>query len=68
MFKVEVKHQVGDTVWVIDEQSAVQVTIAYIDIRIRQKGPVIVYRFKQGPSDLDEDYVYSTKEELLASL
>lgn len=71
--KIETKYNVGDKVWVIDDtQKAVNVRVQHIDVEFHSATPFeddmlsITYEFGFGKRR--EEFVFPTKEELLASL
>ena len=71
--KIETKYNVGDKVWVIDDtQKAVNVQIQHIDVEFHSATPfdddVLSITYEFGFGKRREEFVFPTKEELLASL
>ena len=71
--KIETKYNVGNKVWVIDDtQKAVNVEIQHMDVEFHSATPFeddmlsITYEFGFGKRR--EEFVFTTKEELLKSL
>lgn len=71
--KIETKYNIGNKVWVIDDtQKAVNVEIQHMDVEFHSATPFeddmlsITYEFGFGKRR--EEFVFTTKEELLKSL
>ena len=66
--KIETKYNVGDKVWLICGNKAVEKMITQFDVIIKGPSPKITYQLNYESTDVDEYKLFKSKEELLKSL
>lgn len=66
---IELKYKIGDTVWYMSANKAISAMIVNWVMEGNQGGPTIKTYYLKHTDNIRQEYqLYSTKEELLASL
>ena len=68
MQKVKTKYDIGDKVWLIYENKAVERIITQVQIIVNAQKAKVTYQLNHETTDYDEYKLYTSKEELLKSL
>ena len=66
--EIETKYNIGDKVWLISGNKAVEKMITQFDVIINGPRPKITYQLNYESTDVDEYRLFKSKEELLKSL
>lgn len=69
--EIETKYYIGDIVWVISNNKAVEKQVTLYNVTISESTdckPKITYELNFETEKIDEDKLFTTKKELLESL
>ena len=68
MWEVQTKYYIGDRVWLISNNKAIEKIITQFDVVVSDNGIKITYELNYESIDIDESKLFTSKEELLKSL
>jgi hypothetical protein len=67
--KAKTKYDIGDKVWLIDDNRAVMLDVTRVIISVENLDNCDVkYSLHYGDAEIPEEYLFKSKEELLKSL